>query len=78
MMLGAIDGGGTKVLTAVMTDAGKIVSRRQDCVPTQDYAGYYARCAEMLRECAVEAGVRLTDLAGVGVSVPAMTEVVPV
>ena len=74
MMLGAIDGGGTKVLTAVMTDAGKIVSRRQDCVPTQDYAGYYARCAEMLRECAVEAGVRLTDLAGVGVSVPAMTD----
>jgi glucokinase len=74
MMIGAIDGGGTKVLTAVMTEAGDVLARRQASVPTADYAAYFLRCAEMLAECAKELGMRLDALAGVGVSVPAMTD----
>ena len=36
MFIGAIDGGGTKVLTAVMTETGNVLARRQDAVPTAD------------------------------------------
>ena len=74
MLIGAIDGGGTKVLTAVMTETGKVLARRQASVPTADYAAYFARCAEMLGACAAEVGVRLEDLEGVGASLPAMTD----
>ena len=74
MFIGSIDGGGTKVLTAVMTETGQVLSRRQASVPTADYAAYFARCAEMLGACAEEVGMRLEDLAGVGASLPAMTD----
>ena len=74
MFIGAIDGGGTKVLTAIVSDAGDVLSRRQAAVPTADHAAYFARCAEMLGACAAEVGVRLEDLAGIGASLPAMTD----
>ncbi len=74
MFIGAIDGGGTKVSTAVMTDTGNVLARRQAAVPTADHATYFVRCAGMLGECAAEAGVGLTELSGVGVSLPAMTD----
>ena len=74
MLIGAIDGGGTKVLTAVMTEAGAIKAQKCASVPTSNPALYFARCVEMLRECATEAGIYLEDLAGVGVSLPAMTD----
>ena len=74
MFIGAIDGGGTKVLTAVMTETGEVLARRQASVPTADHAAYFTRCAGLLGECAVELGIRLKELAGVGVSLPAMTD----
>ncbi len=72
MLIGAIDGGGTKVLVAVMTAAGRIIARRQDAVPTADKPAYFARCAAMLAACADEAGCGMAGLAGVGVSIPGM------
>jgi glucokinase len=74
MIIGAIDGGGTKVLTAVMTETGEVLARRLALLPTADYAAYFARCAGMLGECAAQAGVQPEQLAGVGVSLPAMTD----
>lgn len=74
MFIGAIDGGGTKVLTAVMTETGEVLARRQASVPTADHAAYFVRCTEMLGECAADVGVRLEELSGVGVSLPAMTD----
>ncbi len=74
MLIGAIDGGGTKVLTAVMTGSGEVLARRQRSIPTADHRAYFAQGAEMLGECAAEAGVRLAELAGVGASLPAMTD----
>ena len=72
--IGAIDGGGTKVLAAIMTEAGEVVARRQAAVPTQDHEAYFRRCSALLGECAAESGVALTSLSGVGVSLPAMTD----
>ena len=72
MLTGAIDGGGTKVLTAVMTETGAIVARRQDAVPTADVPAYFKRCAELLEACAQEAGVTVQALDGVGMNIPGM------
>ena len=72
MLIGAIDGGGTKVLTAVMTETGAIVARRQDAVPTADVPAYFKRCAELLEACAQEAGVTVQALDGVGMNIPGM------
>lgn len=72
MLIGAIDAGGTKVLTAVMTEAGDVLARRKASVPPSDIPAYFARCAEMLKACAKEAGVGVGELAGVGMSIPGM------
>jgi len=72
MLIGAIDGGGTKVLAAVMTAAGTIVARRQAAVPTADIPAYFQRCAELLATCAQEAGVAVHALDGVGMNIPGM------
>jgi len=74
MLIGAIDGGGTKVLTAVMTENGEVLTRRQAHVPTQNHHSYFTRCAAMLDECTKELGSPLESLAGIGVSLPAMTD----
>jgi glucokinase len=74
MHIGAIDGGGTKVLTAVLTETGEVLARRHASVPTADHTAYFTACAEMLRACAAEAGLTFERLAGVGVSLPAMTD----
>lgn len=72
MLIGAIDAGGTKVLTAVMTETGEILARRQASVPTADVAVYFSRCAEMLSECAHELGTDVGRLAGIGMNIPGM------
>ena len=72
MFIGAIDAGGTKVLTAVMTETGKVLARRQDSVPTADVPAYFSRCAEMLAVCAREVGVGVEGLDGVGMNIPGM------
>ena len=74
MLIGAIDGGGTKVLTAVMDESGAVLARRQEAVPTAPHEAYFARCGALLSECAAACGVGLEALAGVGVSLPAMTD----
>lgn len=72
MVIGAIDAGGTKVLTAVMTEAGKVLASRKASVATADVPAYFRRCAEMLGECAREAGTSIGELAGVGMNIPGM------
>jgi len=72
MLIGAIDAGGTKVLTAAMTETGKVLVRRQASVPTMDVPAYFTRCAEMLAECAREIGTSVADLDGVGMNIPGM------
>jgi len=72
MHLGAIDAGGTKVLAAVMTEEGEIVSRRQASVPTPDVSLYFRSCADMLMACAREAGLDVGGLDGVGMNIPGM------
>ena len=72
MLIGAIDAGGSKVLTAVMKADGTVLARCRDAVPTADVAAYFARCAEMLAVCAREAKTRVEDLRGVGVNIPGM------
>ena len=74
MLTGAIDGGGTKVMTGLVDENGNVVSRRVEGVPTGDIAGYFTRCLTMLCECVSEAGVTLEDLRGVGMSIPGMTD----
>jgi glucokinase len=74
MFIGAIDGGGTKVLAAIITETGEMRARRRAEVPTGDHAAYFGRCADMLRECAAELGLDIGRLAGVGVSVPGMID----
>jgi glucokinase len=72
MLIGAIDAGGTKVLTAVMTESGQVLARRKDSVPTADVPAYFARCAAMLTACAQEACSGVASLAGVGMNIPGM------
>ncbi|HNX33641.1 MAG TPA: ROK family protein [Kiritimatiellia bacterium] len=72
MLIGAIDGGGTKVLTAVMTETGSVLARCQDAVPTADVPFYFRRCAEMLAACARDVGAEVANLAGVGMNIPGM------
>lgn len=72
MLIGAIDAGGTKVLTAVMTETGEVLAKRQASVPTADVAHYFKHCAEMLIESAGEARIKLHELDGVGMNIPGM------
>ena len=64
MLAGAIDGGGTKVMTGIVDDSGKILSSRTESVPPKDVAAYFNRCAAMLKDCAAEIGVTLDKLDG--------------
>lgn len=72
MLIGAIDAGGTKVLTAVLTEAGEILARRQAPVPPADVPAYFTCCAAMLAECAREIGSSIQTLDGVGMNIPGM------
>ncbi|MBP5320769.1 MAG: ROK family protein [Kiritimatiellae bacterium] len=74
MLTGAIDGGGTKILTGVVADDGTVVARREEQVTSREIPAYFARCAAMLRACVAEAGTTLEGLRGVGMSVPGMTD----
>ncbi len=72
MLIGAIDGGGTKVLAAVVTQDGQIVARQQAAVPTSDIPAYFQHCAKLLADCAQQAGVAVRELHGVGMNIPGM------
>ena len=74
MLAGAIDGGGTKVMTGIVDDGGNILSSRTESVLPKDVAAYFNHCAEMLKSCAAEANVTLEQLDGVGMSIPGMTD----
>ena len=72
MLIGAIDAGGTKVLTAVMKESGEVVSRQQNSVTTSNIPDYFKRCADMLTTCANEAGCNVGNLGGIGMNIPGM------
>ncbi len=72
MLIGAIDAGGTKVLTAVMTETGKVLAKRRLPVSTEDVPAYFGCCAEMLSMCACDLGYVLGDLDGIGMNIPGM------
>jgi glucokinase len=68
---GGIDLGGTKIQTAVVDDAGKVLAEARQPTPTKGQPSDVAwAMAEALREAAEGAGVRPSDLVGVGVGSP--------
>jgi len=68
---GGIDLGGTKIQTAIVGDEGKVLGEARH--PTPHEGGPKAVAAEMaaaLREAAQAAGVKTSDLGGIGVGAP--------
>ena len=74
MLIGAIDGGGTKLLAAILTADGTLRARRHAPAPGGGLEAYFGLCAELLGACARDAAVTLGDLSGVGVALPGMTD----
>ncbi len=70
---GGIDLGGTKIQAAIVDEAAdhKVLGAKRDQTPLKGGPkAIAARMAEVLRETAEEAGVKVADLAGVGVGSP--------
>ena len=70
---GGIDLGGTKIQAAIVDEAAdhKVLGAKRDQTPLKGGPkAIAARMAEVLRETAEEAGVKVSDLAGVGVGSP--------
>ena len=68
---GGVDLGGTKIQTAVIGEAGKVVGQARERTPTTggppDVAAAIART---MRAAAADAGVEVASLSGVGVGSP--------
>jgi len=70
-----VDLGGTKILAAVISRKGKILSEAK--TPTPDREGpdaVIARIIDTVREAAKEADLSLADIAGLGVGAPGVVE----
>ncbi len=68
-MIGAVDIGGTKIAVGMVNDRGQIMSRQEAPTDTGSYANGLAAIADMLRETAQAAGVKLTGI-GIGSTGP--------
>jgi len=69
----AIDAGGTKILVGIVSETGTVLAQRKEPVPKSDHWACFARCSEMSRLVAEEAGLRLDELLAVGMNIPGMT-----
>ena len=74
MFYGGIDVGGTKTICALANDGGEIVNRVQ--FPTEKTAPemFFDGCAAKLRELCADAGCDVSDLGGIGMSLPGMVD----
>lgn len=70
-MIGAIDIGGTKTMTAVLSDKGDIIESRYFPTVSRDWKDHFKLTAETFLDCAEP---YLEALAGVGVNVPGMAD----
>ncbi len=68
---GGIDLGGTKIQTAVVDEKGAVLGKARHPTPTEGHpAGVAKAMAAAMGEAADQAGVKTTDLEGVGVGSP--------
>ncbi|HVI43026.1 MAG TPA: ROK family protein [Anaerovoracaceae bacterium] len=70
-MIGAIDIGGTKTITAVLSESGEIIISKQFPTVSNNWQEHFKITADHFRECA---GDHIDSLAGVGINVPGMTD----
>jgi glucokinase len=68
-MIGAVDIGGTKIAVGMVTDGGRVLSRKESPSDANSYANGLAAIASMLRETATIAGVEITGI-GIGSTGP--------
>lgn len=70
MYLGAIDIGGTKTIVGVVGQHGQLLLKKQLPTHTASWAVHFDNCAAVLADCVRELGLALSQLSGVGVSMP--------
>ncbi|WP_419821766.1 ROK family protein [Anoxybacterium hadale] len=70
-MIGAIDIGGTKTMTAVLSDAGSIIESRYFPTVSKDWREHFKITADAFQRCAQP---YLQELVGVGINVPGMAD----
>ncbi len=70
-LLGGVDVGGTKIQAVVTDDTGAVVGRARRATPPRGGAGAVARDVGLaVGEAATSAGLRVSELTGVGVGAP--------
>ena len=72
--LGAIDIGGTKTMTGIVSQDGRILSKRHFATYTADCDTHLTDCYTRFNECLSESGLTLNDLEGIGVNMPGMVD----
>lgn len=70
MYLGAIDIGGTKTLVGVVGLHGNLLVQKQLQTNTVSWAVHFDNCAAALAECVQRLGLSLSQVEGVGISMP--------
>lgn len=73
-MIGGIDIGGTKTIVAIADDNKEILCKEQFLTPKDTPDNFLRECAKRLSLCAVQVGVKFTDLRGIGLSLPGMVD----
>ena len=74
MYIGAFDIGGTKTIVALADDAGKIYEKQQFPTETGDCLRHLDVCCEILCRFAEKRGLRMEQIAGIGVNLPGIVE----
>lgn len=70
-MIGAIDIGGTKTMTAVLSDTGSIIESRYFPTVSKDWREHFKITADVFHRCAQP---YLQEISGVGINVPGMAD----
>ena len=72
--LGAIDVGGTKTMTGIITSDGQIQAQLRFATNTSDCYAHFSDCCTRLNEQLSALGLSINDLEGVGVNMPGMVD----
>lgn len=73
-MIGAIDIGGTKTIAGLADQNGQILEQIKFESCTEDWEAHFERCAESLLELCGKYEMDASQLKGIGISLPAMTD----
>jgi len=71
---GALDIGGTKTLAAIIDGSGTILEKYEWKTRIDDYDAHFERCGGELCRLAENSGIRIADLAGIGINFPGMMD----